>query len=426
MLESPVQRITDLRREPGELSFIAELGGGDPRQIWFRSETDAVPSADAALAACLMPAMRAGGRLDVEAPLSPRLLDTQREYQAIQRAWSYGWRYDEEPLQEVEVRAPARAPEPSYSPSGRVAAFFSGGVDSFAAIVANPQITDLVFVRGVDILPRLSHQDGLADEVEARLREAAEELGKPLYVIETNLRDLSDPLIRWECFFACPLVAVAHFYSELFDRVLIAGDTDHETAPLIGTALQVDHLWSSEGLEIVDWGGRFSREQRVGLIAEHPVVRRTLRTCWENPGGAYNCGHCRKCLLTMISLELHGARQGFETFPPEMDLGILRDSELNQTISLALWEDLLDAIREQERADLEPAIEAFVEKGRRTLGLARSYRSRPSRHGTSQAPSGLEVEELETELESVLRSRSWKLTEPLRRLGTRLRARRHR
>jgi len=367
--------------------------------------------------------MRAGGTLEVEAPLSPRLLDTQREYQAIQRAWSYAWKYHEEPLREVEVRAPVRAPEPS-PPGGRVAAFFSGGVDSFAAIVANPQITDLIFVRGVDILPRLSHQDGLADEVEARLREAAAELGKPLHTIETNLRDLSDPLIRWECFFACPLVAVAHFFSPLFDRVLIAGDTDHETAPLIGTALQVDHLLGSEDMEIVDWGGRLSRDRRIRLIADHPVVRRTLRTCWENPDGAYNCGRCRKCTMTMISLEAIGARQGVETFPPELNVDRLYELELNQEISLVLCEDLLDTVRDRGRTDMEPALEAFVEKGRRNLGMARSHRSRASRHGRSGAPSGLEVEELEAELANVLESRSWKLTEPLRRLGARLRARR--
>ena len=417
--------IVDFACGPGELSFTARLAGAEPQRIWFRSSTEVVPSADAALAACLMPAMRAGGTLEVEAPLSPRLLDTQREFQAIQRAWSFDWKYDEDPLLEVEVRAPAR-PLGTVAPSGRVAAFFSGGVDSFAAIVANPEITDLIFVRGVDILPRLAQQDGLADEVEARLREAAEELGKPLHVIETNLRDLSDPLIRWECFFACPLVAVGHFFSSIFDRVLIAGDTDHETAPLIGTAFQVDHLLGSEDMEIVDWGGRLSRDQRIRLIADHPVVRRTLRTCWENPGAAYNCGRCRKCTMTMISLETIGARQGVETFPPELDVDRLYELEINQEISLVLCEDLLDTVRDHGRTDIEPALEAFVEKGRRNLGVPRSHRSRQSRHGRSGAPSGRDAEALEAELESVLDSRSWKLTAPLRRLGSRLRQRRGR
>jgi hypothetical protein len=420
--ELPVQRIADLRREPGELSFEARLAGVEPQRIWFRSETKVTPSADAALAACLLPAMRGGGSLEIDEPISPRLLKNQREYQAIQRVWSYGWTYGEAPLEEVEVVAPSRSPTPQAS-TGRVGAFFSGGVDSFATILSNPEVTDLVFIRGVDILPRLAHQDGLADRVEERLREAAAELGKPLHVIETNVRDLSDPLVRWECYFSAPLLAVAHFFAPLFDRVLITGDADHETQPLMGTALLVDHLWSSEKLEVEDFGGRLSRHQRVGMVAEHPVVRRTLRTCWENPEGAYNCGRCRKCVQTMLSLELHGALQGVETFPSDLDLDLLEGFELNQSISLVIWEDLLAAVREAGRTDVEPAVAAFVEKGRRTMGLARTYRSRPSRDGVPGTLSGVEREALEAELATVLESRSWRLTEPLRRLGAWLRSR---
>ena len=423
--ERAAQRITDLRLGPGELSFEAHLAEAEPQRIWFRSETEVTPSADAALAACLMPAMRSGGRLEIDEPISPQLLRNQREYQAIQRVWSFDWTYGERPLEEVEVVAPLRPPEPS-SPSGRVAAFFSGGVDSFATILCNPDVTDLIFIRGMDILPRLPHQEGLADRVEARLRQAAEELNKPLHVVETNIRDLSDPLIRWECYFSSPLLAVSHFFASLFDRVLITGDADHETQPLIGTALLIDHLWSSETLELEDFGGRLSRHQRVGLIADHPVVSRTLRTCWENPDGAYNCGRCRKCTQTMLSLELYGARREVETFPPELDLDLLAGFELDQSITLAIWEDLLAEIRKGGRTDIEPAIEAFVEKGRRTLGLAKTYRSRPSRDGVPATMSGAEQEALEADLKTVLESRSWRLTEPLRRLGSKLRARRSR
>lgn len=429
MPEPPVQRIADLRCEPGELSFEARLEGSEPRRIWFRSETEVVPSADAALAACLMPAMRAGGTLEIDAPISPRLLRNQPEYQAIQRVWSFDWAYGEEPLEEVEVMAPSRTPD-APSPSGRVAAFFSGGVDSFATILANPEVTDLIFIRGVDILPRLTHQEGLADRVEARLREAASELGKPLHVVETNVRDLSDPLIRWECYFSCPLLAVSHFFAPLFDRVLITGDTDHETQPLIGTSLLVDQIWSSEGLEVVDFGGRLSRQQRIELIADHPVVRRTLRVCWENPDGAYNCGRCRKCTMTMISLEAIGALQSVETFPTELDVSVLAKLDINQWISLVLCEDLLATVRERGRMDLEPTIAAFVERGRRSLGLAQTYRSRPSRDGVPETMAGVEQEALEAEVETlearlktVVESRSWRLTEPLRRIGSRLRGR---
>ena len=167
--------VANLRVGPGELSFEARVGGR-AQQVWLRTESPVTPNADAALAACLMPAMRDGGTLTMRDPVSPRLLRTQREFQAIQRAWSFEWEFDEPALHVVEVVAPTRTPKPPETP-GRVAAFFSGGVDSWSTVLDNPDVTDLIFVRGFDLLPRLAHQEGLADRVEERLREAAADLG---------------------------------------------------------------------------------------------------------------------------------------------------------------------------------------------------------------------------------------------------------
>lgn len=382
MPAEPRHEIANLRCVPGELSFEARIGGR-AQTVWLRTDSPVTPTADAALAASLMPAMRLGGRLDLAAPVSPRMLRTQREFQAIQRAWSLDWGFGDPPLREVEVVAPVRMP-PEPREGGRVAAFFSGGVDSWSTILDNPDVTDLVFVRGIDILPELAHQKGLADEVESRLSEAADSLGLPLHVVETNLRELSDPLVRWEIFCACANVAVALFLAPLFERVLIATDTDHGTQPPIGPGRMVDQLWSTERLEIVDDGGRFSREQRLRQIADHPIVRRTLRVCWENAGGAYNCGRCRKCMLTMISLEAIGARSRVSTFPPDLDLGLFADFEIALPISLILWEDVLDTTRAARRPDLERPVERLVLRGRRALGAAPARRGR---HSPGPAPT---------------------------------------
>jgi len=373
MPAQPQQEIVDLRCAPGELSFEARVGGSS-RQVWMRTAAPLTPTADAALAACLLPAMRSGGTLELADPVSPRLLRTQREFQAIQRSWSLDWDFGDPPLREVEVIAPTKVPPPGRA--GRVAAFFSGGVDSWAAILADPAVTDLVFVRGIDILPNLDHQAGLADEVEARLREAAEALGLPLHVVDTNLRDFADPLVRWEVNCACAIAAVALFLSPLFERVLLAGDTDYETQPALGPSRLVDQLLSTEELEIVDEGGRRSREQRLRAIAGHPVVRRSLRVCWENPGGAYNCGRCIKCTRTMISLETIGALERIETFPDELDLDRLEGFETALDISLALWEDTLDAVRTAGRADLERPLQRLVARGKRERGVAPTHRTR--------------------------------------------------
>jgi len=369
------QEIADLLRTPGVLSFEARVGA-EARQVYFRSATAVTPPADSALAACLMPAMATGGALTLTERVSPRLLRNQQEFQAIQSAWSRDWDFGSEPLREVEVRAPRRAVEPLRG--GRVAAFFSGGVDSWATVLDNPDITDLIFVRGIDLMPKLVHQGGLADEVEERLSDAADALGLPLHIVETNARELSDPLVPWEAYCACPLVAVALFFEPLFVRVLIAGDTDHATQVAAGASRMVDQLWSTERLEIVDDGGRFTREQRLRRIVDHPVVQRTLRVCWENPDGAYNCGRCRKCLLTMVSLEAIGARERITTFPDELDLGLFSGFEITQQISLVLWEDVLTTTRETGRVDLTRAVEPMVERGRANLGLPPSYRTRPS------------------------------------------------
>jgi Glycosyl transferase family 2 len=374
MPSGPRHEVADLKIAPGELSFEARVGDRAQR-VWMRTETPLLPTADAALAACLLPAMRSGGTLELTDPISPRMLRTQREFQAIQRAWSLDWEFGDPSLEEVEVIAPTRTPDPLAEP-GRVAAFFSGGVDSWSTVLANPDVTDLIFVRGTDILPRLAHQEGLADEVEARLREAATELGLPLHVVETNIRELSDPLVRWETYFPSAMVAVAHFLSPRFERILMASGADHETQTPVGSGRMVDQLWSSERLEIVDDGGRFSREDRLRKICQHPVVQRTLRVCWHNTGGAYNCGRCRKCVLTMLSLEALGVRRQVATFPPELDLSLLPSFEFNQRILMPAWEDALDTIRAARRADLEGAVEDLVARGRRNLGLPANHRSR--------------------------------------------------
>ena len=100
-------------------------------------------------------------------PVSARMLRGQREFQGVQRAWSLDWPFTE-PLEEVEVSAPVRELG-AVVPKGRVAAFFSGGVDSWGTVLDNPDLTDLIFVRGFDLAHEGPHT-ALADEVEGRLR----------------------------------------------------------------------------------------------------------------------------------------------------------------------------------------------------------------------------------------------------------------
>ncbi len=426
MADAQRHEVVDLSCVPGELSFSARIGGGDRRVSLRAPGGETATGADGALAACLMPAMRFGGTLTLPAPVSPRVLRNQREYQAVQRAWSLGWEFGDPQLEEVEVVALVSKPDPPREP-GRVAAFFSGGIDSWSTLLDHPEITDLIFVRGLDLLPGDEDHEKVAPEAEARVREVAEALDLDLHTVETDLRKFSDPLARWEAYFPCAYMAVAHFLAPRFERVLLAGGVDHEVDDPMATAQLIDHLWSSEQLEIADDGGRYSRVERTRRIAGHPLVKRTLRVCWENRDGAYNCGRCRKCLMTMITLEALGARAGIETFPPELDLNDVAAIEIEQIVLLTLWEDVLDVVRAEGRADLEPAVEEAVERAKRRLGLAPSYRRRhlpgpAPLLGTRPPPA----DESTVTLAEVLGSRSWHLTSPMRKAGAAIRRLRRR
>ncbi len=377
MPDGPRHEIVDVEVAEGELSFEARLNGAEPRRVFFRTDTSFTPNADAALASCLMPAMRSGGEMQIEAPISERILRNQVEFQTIQRAWSYEWPFGEPPLCEVEVSAPARPASPR-DPVGRVAAFFSGGVDSFSVVLGNPEITDLVFIQGVDILPWLPHQREVAGMIEERLRAAAGELGLPLHVVETDLRLASDPLLRWEFTSLCAPVAVALFLAPLFDRVLIASDADYEIQEKRAASFLVDRLWSTDNLEIAEGGGRFSRVERTEQIAGNPVVRKALRTCWRNPNGSYNCGTCLKCLRAMAELDVAGDLEAVETFPSEIDLARLGEERIDQQVTLNLFEDLRDAAREAGKVEIEAALSPMIAHGKTILGLPPDYRGRPS------------------------------------------------
>jgi hypothetical protein len=136
----------------------------------------------------------------------------------------------------------------------------------------------------------------------------------------------------------------------------------------------------------------------------------------------------------MVTLEALGIRDSIATFPAELDLGAVGAIEVSRLLILLLWEDVLDTVRAAARADLEPAVEAVVDGGRRRLGLPRDYRRRslpgppplrPSAAATGPRHVPIEVLNAEARetLRNVLDSRSWKLTAPLRRLGSRLNGR---
>lgn len=268
-------------------------------------------AAEAFLLLALPAAMRHGGPLVMEAPVSPRLLAQVPAIQDLYQAWDAG-------LRRVEVKANPRLPAgqpPVNTASGCHAMAFTGGVDSFYAALQNPQAA-LVYIHGLDIP---LHKRALRTMVSSRLSEAAAALGRPWFEMETSLRDFSDRYFTWSLAFGGALAACALLLSRHFETFGIpAGQAIDSDIP-DGAHTRLVRLFTTEELEVRAAGCDARRIDKVSSLAHHPVARRALRVCWENRGDAYNCGACEKCLRTMASLEIFGALRSFSTFPLPLD-----------------------------------------------------------------------------------------------------------
>ncbi len=374
---SDLSRFTD-----GETQGISAMVtvAGTSHDIWYRVRGGQVADgAETLLAATLVPAMRVGGGLHIEGAVSARLLHTVPRIQEIFHAW-YPM------LTQIPVRVSPRPPGPSVTPRG-VACFFSGGVDSFYTFLkARDEITTMIFVHGFDIrLDRVA----LRDKVAGAVRDIAAKLHRPLIEVETNLRDFSNRYARWAPeYFGAALASVGLLLSPQFRRIYIPGSVTYAELLPWGSHPMVDTLWRTEETELVHDGCEATRVQKVAFVAGHEVALQSLRVCWENRNGAYNCGRCEKCLRTMISLRAVGALDRCPTFPRRLSLPAVATVAIPNAILRSFYEQNLDVVlRSGHDPALAWALRICLNRYRQGLWyLARGARNRARRYASRLMP----------------------------------------
>ena len=352
-------------------------GPGLPERLWFRVDHDLAhalaPTGNAFLPPLLLAAMERGVPLVVEGDVSATLLAAVPHIMDIFEHWAgvIG-----RPLRPVPVEA-ASAP-PATQGEG-VGAFFSGGIDSYYTVLRNERhpagdtrrTTHLILMHGYDI--RLE-DTRLFREVEERLGAAAKELGKILVPVQTNAR-LVVSTLPWVYTHGAVMAAVGLAISRLMRTCLIAGSNSMRHTGAWGSHPGLDPLWSTETLEFVHDGAVLGKFVKTPLVVSSPVALRTLRVCWQNRDGAYNCGRCEKCLRTMLLLTLYGALGKVETLPAAMDLDSVARVQISSSM-LGLWADL----RRRFAADgRRPALVAALD-----VAIGRNRRSQ-SRLGPTEA-----------------------------------------
>lgn len=354
-MEGLVIGTPDITQEGDHTVLAAPVRVGKTEmRLWFRVPASVNPalSSDPFFAACLIPAMALGQPFEIETPISDSLPGTADAVQNIFHNW-----FPE--LARIPVLADT-APKPRGRPGG-VGCFFSGGVDSLHTFLKHEQeITTLIYVHGFDVD---FNDDALRKKVSDALRAFAANTGKSLIEVKTNLRDFTNQYGDWgEKIHGTALASVALLLDSLLERIYIPSSYAYsELFPWASHPL-VDPLWSTEAIQIIHDGCEATRFEKVTTIAGDARALPTLRVCWENRNGAYNCGECEKCLRTMAALEILGSLDNCPTFQTPFDLDSIRQFELKSHGASLFWKDNYNAAVKHKRDDIAAALKIALDQ----------------------------------------------------------------
>ena len=273
-------------------------------ELWFETADVELTASTEMFATALLPiAAGAGATIELEGALDPVW---RRNAARILRVWN-GWR-GYEPAIDAIVKAPEAqlGRGPAALDTGLC---FTLGVDSFYTLMrAADELDALILAHGYDI-PRADR--ARIDDARSSLVAVAEATGCRAVIVETNLREHPVGVqMDWERGHGGAIAAVGHACEGLIGRLSISPRTVLQR-PALGLALRTDQGWSSSRLQVEHYGADLRRAEKLGEIADEPLVQQHLRVCWEHRSSSANCGECEKRLRTMVSLVNHRALERF-------------------------------------------------------------------------------------------------------------------
>jgi hypothetical protein len=393
-------RISDLRSEgTGARPRVAatvtwEESDRPPLDVFF--ETDERFAADmscdphAFLVACVPPALRHGERrIAIDEDICPELHDGLR---TAMQFLQHGSGRTAPPLC-IEARSATRAP--AKRAEAHAGSFLSGGVDSLTTLRLNRlaypldhprSIDDCLIVQGFDI----DVEDSQGFElVLSSLAEVARDAGVTLIPVRSNVRHLDHDTTFWmRESHASALAGVAHAFSNRFRSVSIASTFMLARLPaLYGSHPLLDPCYGSSSLRIHHDGVRYTRSDKVRIVAGWDVGLQNLRVCVRrNHPGLLNCGRCEKCTRTMLELlvlEKLDRCPAFEANDVELSaIGRMIITSPSHALTL---QDVIEPLRTLGRSDLAGAVDRKV-RSYRAWNSGRGWRgvvSRLDRRGSS-------------------------------------------
>lgn len=320
--------------------------------------------ADPFAAAMLIPAMKAGDRLEIGVPVSQGFTFNLSRIRDVFHSW-----FPE--LARVEIESVKEQAAVSDGPS-HAASFFSGGVDSFYTLLRYRHadrlpvpLTHCIFMRGIET--ELERTRGVENS-ERLATEVAQSTGIECIIGETNLR--SHFPMNWEAHYVgSALAATALALGGGLRYVCIPSSYSYMRLIPGGSSALVDEMYSTPSTRILYDGADASRADKVTRITRwrRDLVTSHLRVCAANFGGAFNCGQCYKCVRTAIALHVLGVLENSRMFINQSKSHWKRVA-LTDHIGL-LEENLALAEREGSDATTTELLRQIVRRRRRRAAL---------------------------------------------------------
>jgi hypothetical protein len=324
---------------------------------------------NAFLVACAIPAMYYGEeRIFIDSEICPEL----RNGLMTAMSWLRHWYYPaDHTLITIEAKTTSGIPMPRTSE--RAALFFSGGIDSLAALRVNrrtfPQshpwyFRDALIVYGLELGSPKAFEYVLSS-----LSEAARAINITLIPIYTNLYlnyrkdDEANGFDLWENQFGgATLAAVAHALSRRYTAVTSAATFDIPNLRPWGAHPLLESNYSSTDLRMRHDVLSLSRLERTKLVADWDEVLPYLRICnmsQDYKPGRLNCGQCEKCIRTMLAFYILGSLDRASAFPAQ-DISaelILKRVRFTADDQVICYPEMLEPLAQMGREDLVRAIE---------------------------------------------------------------------
>lgn len=147
-------------------------------------------------------------------------------------------------------------------------------------------------------------------------KRAADELGLPMYLIDSNFHaythTIGEQRIGYLAIYSCILGLqkyIKRYYTSSnlsYDEILQFWKQSRDLDIAEYSESFMPHLISTENFELVIDGCQYTRPEKTERISDWGIAQKYLSVCISEQDNGYNCSRCEKCMWTLIPLEAMG------------------------------------------------------------------------------------------------------------------------